>query len=148
MFVHHSQGQMTWGVVLIAVFGGMPKTASAQAPAVTVQQPVLGVTGVATTVSVPDHGRAVLGSVSRGATGRTTAGFGLKNRGRFSESSHTGISTRVFIHDFEEMDRAALAEHPAGASNRISGATGRLASGGANLSPRAAHAWKTLEGKK
>ncbi len=114
-------------------------TARAQGPAVTVQQPVFGVTGVATTVSVPDRGRAVLGSVSRAASGQSNAGIGLRNRGRFSEVNHTGISVGVTIHDFEEMDRAALSAPVSRQRSRTDAST---------LSPRAAHAWKTLGGRR
>lgn len=114
--------------------------ALAQGPVIAVQQPVVGVTGVATTVSVPDRGRTTLGSVSRAASGRTSAGFGLKNRGRFSESSHTSISAGVVIHDFEAMDRAALSARPAVPSK----SSGRETV----LSPRAAHAWSTLQNRR
>ena len=112
----------------------------AQGPVIAVQQPVVGVNGVATTVSVPDRGRTTLGSVSRAASGRTSAGFGLKNRGRFSESSHTSISAGVVIHDFEAMDRAALSQRPSTATKSSARET--------VLSPRAAHAWSTLQNRR
>ncbi len=128
----------TVSLVSIVLFGSAELFA--QGPAIAVQQPVVGVTGVATTVSVPDRGRATLGSVSRAASGRTSAGFGLKNRGRFAESSQTSISVGVTIHDFEAMDRAALSKRPASATKP----SGREAV----LSPRAAHAWSTLQNRR
>ena len=74
----------------------------------TVQQPVVGRFGVSTTVSVPDRGRAHLGSVSRAGDSRKSFGpLGLgSSRGLFRE--HSGTSVGVTIHDFEETDRRLL----------------------------------------
>ena len=82
----------------------------ADAQQITVQQPVVEVNSVATTVSVPDRGQIYLGGVKRAAYGRTEAGFGpfLKNVGRGYDLSHSGQSMRVFIHDLREMDDLLL----------------------------------------
>jgi hypothetical protein len=76
----------------------------------TVQQPVVEVFGVTTTVSVPDRGSIHLGSVSRAAEGRTTAGFGpfRSGSGYGRDVSHSGMSASVYIHDLREMDAAVL----------------------------------------
>jgi hypothetical protein len=91
------------GVILIV------PTGSVLAQRITIQQPVIENFSVATTVSVPDRGSALLGSVSSAASGRTVAGpfrsgssFGLSRQ--FSSAS-----VHVYIHDFEAMDAALLA---------------------------------------
>lgn len=100
----------------------------------TVQQPVFGVTSAATTVSVPDRGRAYIGGVSRGATSRNSYGGPFRsgtNSG--SEFSHQSMTASVFIHDFDELDRQALA---------IAGDAGSRDS--VRLSPHAANAYNAL----
>jgi hypothetical protein len=75
---------------------------------VVVQQPVMGITGVSTTVSVPDRGGIGLGGVSRAGSGRITHGplRSGTSMGIFRE--HSGMSVHVHIHDFEAMDRHLL----------------------------------------
>lgn len=79
---------------------------------ITVQQPVVRTTGVATTVSVPDRGSILLGGVSSAESFRqsygpirsgTTRGYGL---------SGGSISASVQIIDLHEMDEAILNSVP------------------------------------
>ena len=99
------------------------------------QQPVFGVTGVATTVSVPDRGRVGLGAVSRGGAAQSSSGFGWRQRGRSSFAEQSSLSVSVTIHDFDELDRAALAARPTPSRSRR------------ELSPRAESAWQTLHSR-
>lgn len=82
---------------------------------VTVQQPVIDRFSVATTVSVPDRGRAFLGGVN--SAGESRSNFGPlrsgSNTGQFRSASSASVS--VFIHDFEEMDRQLLGQAGRGA---------------------------------
>lgn len=74
----------------------------------TVQQPSFETFSGATTVSVPDRGRTVIGGVSRGASGTSNYGpfrSGINSGRAFSGSS---VSAHVRIHDFAEMDRQIL----------------------------------------
>ncbi len=90
--------------LLVALFLGD----AACAQNFTVQQPVFERFSVGTTVSVPDRGRALLGSVSR-------AGVSRKNFGPFRSGTNTGMfrdhssaSSHVFIHDLRAMDESLL----------------------------------------
>jgi hypothetical protein len=100
-----------------------------------VQQPVFGVTGVATTVSVPDRGRVGLGAISRGGAAQSSSGFGWRQRGRSSFTEQSSLSVSATIHDFDELDRAALAAPPMPSRSRR------------ELSPRAESAWQTLSNR-
>lgn len=106
-------------VAIIAfAFATQPNEAQAQ---LVVQQPTFGTFSVGTTVSVPDRGGALLGGVNRGAIGSVERGVpGLsnlpyanrlfKNRAIGSRYSPSTVSVHARIIDFEEMDRALLAE--------------------------------------
>lgn len=78
---------------------------------IAVQQPVLQDFSVDTTVTVPDRGTALLGSVSSGAASRTTYGFGpLRSGGSYGRVlSNSSVTTSVYIHDLRAMDEALLA---------------------------------------
>lgn len=84
---------------------------SARAQNVAIQQPVLQDFSVSTTVSVPDRGTALLGGVSSGAAGRTTAGFGPFRNGDARGQGYSGssVTTSVQILDLRAMDEALLA---------------------------------------
>lgn len=103
-----------------------PLTASAQ---FAVQQPVVGLHSVSTTVSVPDRGGVYLGGVGSAAYGRSTAGPFRSGYGFGMQRAHSGMSVHARIHDLSEMDRALLgrptAEPPLG-------------------NPNAEHAWRQL----
>ncbi len=100
---------------------------------VTVQQPVFGVTNVTTTVSVPDRGRAHLGSISRARDSRSHFGPFRPGTNTGLDREHTGLSVGVYIHDFEEMDRYLLGQ---GGGNPALGS---------RLSGNAGHAWNQLQ---
>ena len=81
------------------------------APAqVAVQQPVIDVFSVDTVVSVPDRGAATLGGVRQSGSGRSTAGPFRSGTAWGQASAASSASTHVWIHDFEAMDAALLAE--------------------------------------
>ncbi len=90
----------------------------------TIQQPVFGVNSTATTVSVPDRGRALLGGVSRAGESRNSFGpfRSGTNTGMFREGSSTSVS--VTIHDFDEMDRMLLGQAASGTSTARSSPRG------------------------
>ncbi len=107
-----------------------PKPASAQ---LTVQQPVFGVNSVTTTVSVPDRGRAHLGSISRARDSRTSFGPFRPGTSTGLDREHSGMSVGVYIHDFEAMDQYLLnrGSSPGDASPQLTGG--------------ARHAWELLQ---
>jgi hypothetical protein len=82
-----------------------------QAQNIAVQQPVLQDFSVDTTVTVPDRGTALLGSVRSGAAGRASYGFGPFRNGssRGYSLSGSSVTTSVYIHDLRAMDEALLA---------------------------------------
>lgn len=100
----------------------------------TVQQPVFGVTGVSTTVSVPDRGRAHLGSISRARSSRNSYGPFRSGSNIGVDREHTGMSVGVYIHDFEAMDRYLLSQ-----------GTSPTVAPGAQLSGNARHAFEQLQ---
>jgi len=102
----------------------------------TVQQPVVEQFSVGSVVSVPDQGRMLLGGIS--SAGSSQKDFGPLPWGTLSgrSASHSSLDVGVFIHDFEAMDAALLAQP-----------TRRSQAGSASArfrSPRAAAAWRVL----
>lgn len=89
-------------VVMLFITNGL------SAQNITIQQPAFGVTSVATTVSVPDRGSALLGGISRARTGRKSYGIFRSGTSTGIERDHVGMRTHVYIHDFEAMDRYLL----------------------------------------
>jgi hypothetical protein len=86
-----------------------------------VQLPSFHFFGVSTTVSVPDHGAAYLGGVSRAASGRISRGVPLLGKapglGRLGRNDalgasigSSGASVSATIIDHRELDEAVLAE--------------------------------------
>ena len=96
----------------------------------TVQLPTYQVFSINTTVSVPDRGAVYLGGVNRSASGSTRRG-GLLNssRGFGSGSAASGVSVSAYIHDFEAMDKAVLAEAYARRARRNASTTATAATG-------------------
>lgn len=94
--------------------------ASAQAPSV-VQLPSFSFFTVDTTVSVPDRGTASLGGIGRSSSGSTAFGpaLGPANRGFGRSLSSSSVTMRATIHDFDALDRAALARADRRAGNRL-----------------------------
>lgn len=82
------------------------------ADAQTLQQPVIERFGVNTTVSVPDRGRTLLGSISRAQSFRRQRGFFQPGSTIGYSRSHTGLSVGVHIIDLREMDRMILGYDP------------------------------------
>ena len=78
----------------------------------TVQQPVVSVTSVNTTVSVPDRGSAFLGGVSSAQSGRSQYGPLRSGSSTGLSRQSTSISTNVYIHDLQAMDEAILNSAP------------------------------------
>ena len=85
---------------------GLPGIASAQN--ITVQQPVIRNFSVGTVVSVPDRGRAHLGSVSRAGESRSSYGPLRSGTSIGLFRNHAGVSTHVWIHDLRAMDEQIL----------------------------------------
>lgn len=119
----------------IAIFGLVTVAVTSLAHAQAVQLPTIHVTGVSTTVMVPDGGTMLIGggtnyssgSISRGVPGLSNIpglGRGFGNRA-FGSSVNTGVfSVSAQIHDLREMDEALLAE--AAAHREGGAATTRL----------------------
>lgn len=96
-----------------------PSLFAQQQPRTTVQLPVFSFFRGVTTINVPDHGQALLGSVKRSATGTVSRGVPIlgnlpyagrlfKNRASGSSQSASTLSAQVEIYDLREMDRAIL----------------------------------------
>lgn len=81
-----------------------------------VQLPTFQFFGTSTTVSVPDHGTAVLGGNTTAYSGSNSRGLPLlgpagplfNNRGIASGGTTSKISVTAQIHDMDAMDRALL----------------------------------------
>lgn len=73
-----------------------------------VQQPVVGFTGVNTTVSVPDSGGAYLGGLGHSAYGERLVGPFRPGFVAGATHAHSGMSAHVWIHDPAEMDHRLL----------------------------------------
>ena len=90
------------------------------------QLPEFQYTTVNTTVSVPDRGSTYMGGVNRSAWGNSQAGVPMlpfQNRSFGRTTSATGMSTSVYIHDFQEMEEQLLNQptSPAGYGGRPMG---------------------------
>lgn len=103
-----------WGFVVWCLMG-LPSTLAAQG--LTVQQPVVGRFGANTSLSVPDRGRALVGSVNSAAMGRVTYGPLPSGSALGLQTRSSSLSVRVFIHDLQAMDEALLSA-PTGPANR------------------------------
>jgi hypothetical protein len=107
------------GWLLVGVFALSLQLRPALAQGITIQQPVVQRFGVATVVSVPDRGAALLGGVSslRTSARRDALSFPRSTRGR--EMTHSSLSAHVVIHDLQAMDEALLSR--AGAARLADG---------------------------
>lgn len=79
---------------------------------ITVQQPVVRTTGVATTVSVPDRGSILLGGVSSAESSRSSYGPLRMGTSRGYGLSGASMSASVYIIDLQAMDEAILNSVP------------------------------------
>jgi hypothetical protein len=124
--------------ILIALLVSAGSASAARAQAITVQQPVIGVHSVRTTVSVPDRGTMFLGGVKR--AGESRSNFGPlragTSTGLFREQA--GTQVRPWIHDLRAMDEAVLAE-----AEQRSAASRRPP----QLAGSAAHAYQSLQAR-
>ena len=86
----------------------------ASAQGITLQEPTFSRFSVGTTVLVPDQGSTFTGGIMRSSQGSGEYGVpGLafppfRSRSIGQSFSSGGVSTRVFIHDFDAMDQALL----------------------------------------
>jgi len=88
---------------------------AASAQQIAVQQPIIGVTSVSTTVMVPDRGQVHLGGVSSAQSFRQTNGFGLRGSNLGVSRSSRSVSATATIIDLHEMDEAILNSAPVAA---------------------------------
>ena len=79
---------------------------------ITIQQPVVRTTGVATTVSVPDRGSILLGGVNSAESSRSSYGPLRTGTSRGYGLSGSSISANVYIIDLQAMDEAILNSVP------------------------------------
>jgi hypothetical protein len=111
---------------------------AARAQHIVVQEPSLETFGVATTVSVPDRGRASVGGVRRSASARAMYGPVRTGHSLGFNDQGTGLSIQARVHDLAELDQAALE-----AADRA-----RKARDDVRLSPSAEHAYETLRARR
>ena len=76
---------------------------------VTVQQPVIGVNSVQTTVSVPDRGGMMVGGIGRSTFGSSPIPPFRPGTSFHAASEASTMGAGVWIHDLSAMDRAVLA---------------------------------------
>ena len=124
----------TISFVLLLSIAWFTLSASPVSAQLTVQQPVFSVNGVTTTVSVPDRGRAHLGSIGRARDSRTSFGPFRSGSNIGLDREHSGISVGVTIHDFEAMDEYLLSQ-----------AAPSSPSANVPLTGHAGHAWRQLQ---
>jgi len=122
------------GSISVFVLAVISLSDAARAQNVTVQQPAFGRFSVGTTVSVPDRGSAFLGRVARAAESRKRFGFVPFGSSIGFSREHSGVSTRVWIHDLRAMDDFLLRQR-----RRASGSQT-----GPPLPGNAEHAYRSL----
>lgn len=95
---------------------------------IAVQQPVVGVTSVNTTVSVPDRGTTYLGGVSSFQAGRSQYGPLRSGTSMGYSAQSSSMSASVYIHDLRAMDEAILNSvgRTSDGSAMIGGNSGRI----------------------
>lgn len=97
---------------LLALLLGTTLTVPAFGQQLVVQQPVVGATSVATSVTVPNGGRTFLGGVSSAQSGRSRFGFGQPGSSLGLSRSSNSMSVGVTVIDLREMDEAILNSVP------------------------------------
>lgn len=75
---------------------------------ISVQQPSVGIMSGATTLSVPDRGQSMISGLGARAASQSVYGPVRNNTNYGSSTSGGTMSARVFIHDFDAMDREVL----------------------------------------
>lgn len=95
--------------VCVVALLGLSQALHAQ---ITVQQPVVGRTGVSTSVSVPDRGSTFLGGVSSGESFRSSYGPVRTGTSRGYGLTGGSMTAHVYIIDLQAMDEAILNSVP------------------------------------
>ena len=108
---HFSTVMMFAGLIAFA-------TDTARAQQVAVQQPVVGITSVNTSVLVPDRGQIRLGGVSSAQASRNQYGFWPHGSSLGVSRSANSLSASVTIIDLREMDEAILSTAPTSSPSR------------------------------
>lgn len=83
-------------------------SAVARGQQVVVQQPQFRQFSASSTVLVPDRGAVGLGGTGAAAAARGTSGPFPAGTTRLGGAGASRVETRVWVHDFEAMDRAIL----------------------------------------
>ena len=127
---------LTLLVLIALICGTVIWGTAATAQGQTLQLPTFQFFTTSTTVSVPDRGEVLLGSVGRASEGRNDAGVPgagrpFRNSGSGRSTGASTTSVKVFIHDLEAMDAAVLAE----ARRRRGGRDVQLAEGNQRGTP-------------
>jgi hypothetical protein len=99
-------------VLWATAIGLVAVSQSVMAQQVAVQQPVVGRTGVSTSVSVPDRGSTRLGGVGSAQSSRSSFGRGRPGSSVGMSRSSSSMSASVYIHDLRAMDEAILNSVP------------------------------------
>lgn len=97
---------MRRSLAMLISLAAMVHTADAQQ--VTVQQPSVGATGVATSVLVPDQGRILLEGVTSAQSSRSRYGFAAAGSSIGLSRSSRSLTAGVRIIDLRELDEALL----------------------------------------
>lgn len=79
---------------------------------IAIQQPIVGITSVRTSVAVPDRGRIFLGGVSSAQSSSSRFGFGRAGSSIGQTRASNSLSAGVTIIDLQEMDEAILSSVP------------------------------------
>lgn len=131
------------GAVIAGIWVSAPSSALAQ---LSVQQPSFSTFSAATTVSVPDRGRTLVGGMGRAASGRSQYGPFRSGTNYGRSLAGSSVSAHVQIHDFAEMDRRILNSPTNGGLQSVTSRRGPK-NDETRLNERAEHAYQTLRGR-
>lgn len=132
---------------LALAIGGLFLLSAGASAQTAVQLPTFNFFTTSTTVTVPDQGNTLMGSVNRSSSGNTTRGVpilgkipglnrGFKNTGIGSSTSASQMRVSATIIDLNELDEAVLAEAAARRMARGEALGGeRFAGGGGSFDP-------------
>lgn len=97
---------------LLALLLGTTLTVPAFGQQLIMQQPIVGTTSVATSVTAPNGGRVLLGGVSSAQSSRSRFGFGQPGSSLGLSRSSNSVSVGVTVIDLREIDEAILNSVP------------------------------------